>query len=358
MTDHEGNRLLPFQEEREAVFRPADGHQERLPAQVLEAFLRRPAAQENAPPGPVRGLEQVGVARTGHRIRPVRRQVTLGQDGIPVPGLVFPHRGIAAEDYLRMLVRSAAFRAHQEIFPVDLVQVRSFDPDRLLGRVHALVHDDSPLADRAIVLHVIFHDADRAVTVVLGLAARRVVVIHDIGPSVVIEEQGRVDALHLRQQDRVRPGAEGVLRLHQEVPRAHIRGNHVVRPVRRVVLDVRGKDAAARMLAAEARQLRRAVQDVTDLLPVYQIAAVEDRDAREIAEGGRDQEIVSFSVRAEARIGIPARQDGVVHHILSGQGMRLVIGVPALVPETLEDGHSGRNGRLTSHERQTHSQSW
>ena len=97
---------------------------------------------------------------------------------------------------------------------------------------------------------------------------------------------------------------------------------------------------------------------MADLLPVHQVTAVEERDAREIAERGRDQEIVSFSVRADARIGIPARQDGVVHRILRGQRMRLIHRVPALVPETLEDGHSGRNGRLAGREHKARRQSW
>ena len=113
-----------------------------------------------------------------------------------------------------MLVRSAAFRAHQEILPVDLVQVRSLDPDGFRSGVHTLVYNDFPLADGTVVLHVVLDDTNRAVAVILGLAARRFVVVHDIGLAIVIEEQGRVDALHLRQQDRIRPGTERILRLH------------------------------------------------------------------------------------------------------------------------------------------------
>ena len=77
----------------------------------------------------------------------------------------------------------------------------------------------------------------------------------------------------------------------------------------------------------------------------------------EVAEGRCDQEIVTLPVRAETRIGIPARQDGIVHRIGPREGVRRIDGVLPLVGKVLENGDT-RRGLRAAGRQETHEKGW
>ena len=53
------------------------------------------------------------------------------------------------------------------------------------------------------------------------------------------------------------------------------------------------------------------------LLPVHQVLAVEKRHTRIISKGGNSQKIIAFAIGANAGIGIPSRQNGIIKIIIS-----------------------------------------
>ena len=66
---------------------------------------------------------------------------------------------------------------------------------------------------------------------------------------------------------------------------------------------------------------------MTHLLPVHQVAAVEDGYPRIVTEGGGHQEIVALAIGAYAGVGVPAGQDGVVEGVLLGEWVMGVAGI-------------------------------
>src|SRR4051812_11044594 len=110
-----------------------------------------------------------------------------------------------------MATLRAAFGAHQVVPALDVIQVRAFDPDRLLRELHAAVHDHLARAGELAGLRVELLNPDGAVAVVERRAFRRTVV-DDIGPAVVIEEERRIDAVDLLEPHRLGPGAAWIAR--------------------------------------------------------------------------------------------------------------------------------------------------
>ena len=123
----------------------------------------------------------------------------------------------------------------------------------------------------------------------------------------VFEVERRVDAL-LLQPDGFTPrscrigGGD-----HEVATAAHVGRDHVEGAV--VITDGRCVDTQ-RGVGLFQRQLRGPVQDVADLLPVLQVAAVIHGHAGEIVKARVDQVVVS-SHRHDGRIGMETGQDGV-----------------------------------------------
>ena len=67
-----------------------------------------------------------------------------------------------------------------------------------------------------------------------------------------------------------------------------------------------GANKPARHPLAHKIHLRRPVDHIADLLPVFQILAVHDRHTREIGKGRIDQIVIRPHLH-DARIGIKAR---------------------------------------------------
>ena len=103
-------------------------------------------------------------------------------------------------------------------------------------------------------------------------------IAHEVA-FAIFEIERRVDAA-LLEPDGVRPFATGVGRVHDEVAlSAYVRCNHIKGTL--VVADSRSKDARAGIGMFET-YLRFARQAIPDLLPMHQIPAMKQRDAREI----------------------------------------------------------------------------
>ena len=192
----------------------------------------------------------------------------------------------------------------------------------------------STLGDDGVALHVEAHDADGPLSFVVVAALHRTVV-YDIRRTVLVEEKRRVDTVNLWQHDGLAPAFVRVGGLHEEVADAHAGGNHVVGLVLSVVLDVRGEDALRHPLSVQG-QLRRAVEHMSQLLPVDEILALEDGNAGEERERRVDQ-IERVAHTADAGVGVESRQDGV--HVLC---LRVVLLLEAhVVARVLEIGVVG-----------------
>ena len=91
-------------------------------------------------------------------------------------------------------------------------------------------------------------------------------------------------------------------------PAGDVRCGHIKNAI--VITDGRRPDAARSPTTIQWK-LTRPGQAVPDLLPVDQVAAVEDRDAGEIFEGAGD-EVKIPSNAANAGVGVKAGEDRVV----------------------------------------------
>ena len=98
----------------------------------------------------------------------------------------------------------------------------------------------------------------------------------------------------------------GVPCMHIEVAAArHIRCNHIEGAV--MIADGRGEDAAEGPPVGE-RELTRPREDMPDLASVHEVAAVEERHAREILERAGHEEVVVPDA-ADARVRVEAGND-------------------------------------------------
>ena len=300
------------------------------------------ACPGTAPTRPVGRLDEIGVAGRGDGIAARGVERPLRQDRVPLPRHVGSAHRAAAEHDLRVLVAGAALGADEHVPAILLEYVRRLDPDGLRGQVDAAVHQQQAVAEHPALREVDLAQVDRAVAVVLRLAAGRRPVVHDVGAPVVVEEQRRVDAVDLAQPDRIGPGPRGIAGGHVEVAAAlsaHARGDHVEGPA--VAADRRREDPLGHLAAVQV-ELRGPRQHVPDRAPAHQVAALEDRHAREVREARR-HEVVVVADAADARIRMEAGQHRVA--VRAGRQRRLERGIAADVLEPLEEGRRvGRGG--------------
>ena len=141
-------------------------------------------------------------------------------------------------------------------------------------------------------------------------------------PSSSKKSDGSIP-LDVRQPDRVRPRAGRVRRGDEEIAAAIDAG---VEDVERAVmmLDRRREDAARQAEPVEI-ELLRPVDHIADLRPVDEVAAAEDRDAREVREGRSDEIIIVAGAR-DARVGVEAGRIGLRYSPAPGP-VHLVDGV-------------------------------
>ena len=217
---------------------------------------------------------------------------------------------VGAEDRLTagngsgVVLFGTALSDQQIVILPDVIEVRR------LGRGHAC-HGTAPecmgLARHAKVFNVVFRGPDTLAQT--ALAVRPVVGRpHDIALSVLIKENGGVDAGHVGEPVGFRPGTGGILRCDDEIATvAEIAVDEIERAP--VIADRRGHDPAVAAVFLHMKAVIRC-HNITQLLPMLQIPAVEQRDAGAKFEAGADQ-IVVLTHPTDGRIRIEAGNDGI-----------------------------------------------
>ena len=170
----------------------------------------------------------------------------------------------------------------------------------------ARTYDFDWVAHHAVAFHVEIVEHDAAFAFVY-MSAYRFVVIYDISASVLVEKERGVDASHFGQVNGFAPPFGRVFRLYEEIPGSHVGRNHVEGLVLFVVSDGRREDASRHVLAVK-RELRLAVEHMSQLCPVHEVLAREDGHAGEKRERRVDQ-IIGVPLAADGRVGIEPGQD-------------------------------------------------
>ena len=144
-----------------------------------------------------------------------------------------------------------------------------------------------------------------------GLRACERLVGHVVDMSVLKEERW-INAADFRKPYRRRPFARRVFGGYDEVAVLLQRGGYVEYAL---VKADRRRPHAAGVAHVQQRELLCALQAVADVRPVEEIAAVVQRQPREVLEGA-DHQIVVLSHAADAGVGMKAPENRVfVFHI-------------------------------------------
>ena len=267
-------------------------------------------------------------------------EIALRQDRVDRAGFVGAGYIAAAIYDLRMLVRRAAFRGEQVIPAIHLVDMRAFGPDRVVFLHHAAIDQQRRLPDQPVAGKVEFADPDGAVAFVTRGADGRVV-ISNPAAAVLVDIERRIDAAEI-EDHRIGPGTRRIGRGDEEVAITAYAGvEDVIGAV--VIGDGRRIETVTGQRRLRQVDHARAVDGVADLLPVHEVAAVQDRQAGEPREGGvHHVEIVPHL--HDRGIGVETGQYGV------GELSIRDLGSIAFIAKVIE----GRRGRCCSGGRQQH----
>ena len=287
---------LPAVDDRPALF-PGHRREEGLAAQVMVISAIAAVSQEDDPPGAVGGLEEVAVPGALD-VAFLRGQRAVREDGIIGIRFIRAVDVPAARDSQLVRQFRASFRYEQIIPAVLPVDMRTFRKTSARSAPERF-----PGGQGGAGLRVDFAQGDGGVGVGYHIAFS------------ILEVERRVDAL-LLQPDGFAPRACGIGGGDHEVAAAaHVGRDHVEGAV--VVPDGRCIDAQ-RGVGMLQRQLRGPVQDIADLLPVLQVAAVEHGHAGEVVETRIDQVVVSAH-RHHGRVGMETGQDGIPQFHFDGR---------------------------------------
>ena len=292
-TGHGGRQGLSAVDHRPAFLVPHHGGQHGFPADVMQPSIGGTDGMGHHPPVAIRILRDVGVA---HRLEGTADVIPVAEDGIV--GTAFKGApDIAASGHGdHMAIFRAAFSDHQVIPAVLFVHMRC-----LRTAAAGAVPDDPG-----------FRQLFTGGRIQLELADALGIRSHDTGShiihlSVLVPEQGRIDALVV-DPDRLRPGAKNVFRRHQEIAAmTDIGGDHVEFSV--VIPQGRGINTAGNAAVLQ-RKLAVTGQNMADLLPVHQIPAVPQGNTGEIFKGTGHQ-VVIFPHPTDAGVGIETGDNGV-----------------------------------------------
>ena len=313
---HVRNRLALLENHRPAVL-PGDRQQERLAPRVVFAFAVCARREEHGPPRTIGRFDHIGMTCIDHGIRACRRQVALRENGIAGVRLERTPGRTAAKDHFGVIDLRAAFRAHEVVPAVALVEVRAFDPDRFVGEVHPAIDDDFARPHELACGDVELLNPDGAMAFVQRLAFGRAVV-QDVRLAVVIEKERGIDPIDLRQPLRIRPGPGRIRRSHEEVSAAiDRRVDHIEHAI--VELDG-GCEHTTRHAEPIEVELRGTIDRVTHQLPMHEVRTFQDRDAWEVGER-RVHQIELIACARDARVGIKTGQDRIA--ILTGSEWRI-----------------------------------
>ena len=226
----------------------------------------------------------------------------VGQDGVARVALIGPQGAAAAGDGHGMVILRTALGDEQVVPAVLLVDVRRFGAPGVDQRAPP---GDPLLPHDAVLLQIhLRHPHARIMLRPVGGGGH-------VAGSVLVPEEGRVDALRAADHMQITPGPRRILGRDVEVAHAaDVGGDHVEQPV--MPADGGGIHAAGHGLPVQ-RELLRAAQAMAQLLPVNEVAAVKERNAGEVAEG-RGDHIKVVPHAANGRIGVEPRQKRVMQH--------------------------------------------
>ena len=144
-----------------------------------------------------------------------------------------------------MIWSGTSFGCHQVVDSVYLIEVRPFNPYRMLGLVHSSVDNYLCLAYGAVGGGIEFPYPDGAVSVVLRFPFR-CIIVYNVTFPVFIEENGRVDASDFRKWNRVTPFSfQGVFRFDKEISdTVNTSSDEIKRVVVRILFNVRCVNAS------------------------------------------------------------------------------------------------------------------
>ena len=249
---------------RPPVRAPHDRRKERLPAEMVVPPRRRADPEQDSPRAAVLQLDQVGVAGGLNRVaRPVavREQRPVGRRRER------PVRSPAPRDHDRVPVARAALRGQEVVEGSPPVQVRRLGPDA------PRAFPDRAWRTRQHELAVAPFELCLVDERVIAVGAWPVAGVVD---AAVEECQRGIDSLGIKPT-WIGPGAAWILGGDDEVAASNVGGDEIEGPV--VVSQRRGVDAFRAAHPGQV-ELAPARQDVTELPPAHQVAAVEDRDPR------------------------------------------------------------------------------
>ena len=182
--------------------------------------------------------------------------------------------------------------------------MRPFNPNRFFGWVHSSANNFFAFPDGTIVFNIKFVNSDGTLLLPIGTILG-FVVVYDVGFSIFVEKERRVDVFHFGQQNGIAPTLQWIFGFHKEIAHsAHIGGNHVERFVVWIVLDGWCKNAFRNALCSII-QLRLTVENMPNLFPVYQVGTCKNGHSWEISKR-RVHQIIGISFPANRRVGIIA----------------------------------------------------
>ena len=197
-------------------------------------------------------------------VGPVGGQVALGEDRVDRTRFVRSVKLARAIDRLRMPVRRPSFCGEQVVPAVDLVDMRTFRPDRLLREVDAAIHQQGAFAAHLHRREVEFLQPQGTMTLVKRFP-RRFVVIDDPG-TAILEIERRIDSAEA-EPNRIAPGSGGIARRQKEIVAAFDTG--VGDPELPVVMGDRRREEPAIDAEAAEIDLPGPIDGVPDLPPVH-----------------------------------------------------------------------------------------
>src|SRR5690554_2137427 len=215
-------------------YRPSIGPHYRshkgFPTGVVMVALVGATSQKYRPPISGQILNQIGMPGAGDGPFPVGIEVHLGEDGIVLPGFIGTLNGFAAKYDLAVVHTGAALGSRQVVPTVDLVNVRTLDPNGLLTDVHATVNQDKRfLALHFAGLQIELEHPNGPMSFVQRRIVWRLAVVHHINLSVLVKKQGGIDARDFGEENGIGPRTCWVLSRHQVIsPAVHLGTSHVI----------------------------------------------------------------------------------------------------------------------------------
>ena len=235
-------------------------------------------------------LDDVCMSCSLYRIG-LSRLLAMGYDRVVRSGGVWTVCIAAACDGHSMGIFSTAFRDHEVVPSVLLVDMRSFGISSACS-----VPYDLRLCELFSCIRI-------------DLAEHYIVVCRaaEIAFSVFIPEKVRIDSRHVHCH-RIRPCSIRILGAYDEVAKAGTVGRDHVECTF-MVTDGRREYTLSGMCVRK-RKLGFPVEDMADLLPVHEVLAMIERNTREIMEGACHH-VVVISDTAYARVRIESFHDRV-----------------------------------------------